>query len=988
MIGGRGTPAVQLWETPDALALNFADVTSSDLLSGDTRPQFVGVPVLNLSGAVATDLRAEVVEDDVFEATSLALPALPPGGMTKLTFALRLTAPPGVGDSTRTVHLRVGSADLDARYEATLDLPVVDPAATHRESFRSAVDHSAQYFGLVPPSDFQPDRAYGVVLTLHGAGVEGIGQAQAYSAKDWTYIAAATNRRPFGFDWEEWGRADALEVLDHVQRTFATDATRVYLTGHSMGGHGTWNVGVHNPGRFATLGPSAGWSSFYSYTGDPVPTGPFGRARASSSTNDYLRNLSRRGIYIIHGDADDNVPVREARDMRTNLMGVTDDVVYHEQPGAGHWWDGEASAGADCVDWPPLFEFMQAHTLDPLETDFEFRTPGPWVTPTHSFVTLRSAESADADCVVGAARDGDAITLTTQNVRSLELDGDALSGLGITRVSVDGTEVPVMPGALPVGPQTGKRPGLNGPMNEVYARPFCYVYPDASPGYAAYAAYQLSYWAIIGNGQACALPRSLLTARIEAGYNLIHVGPTRRDCRACRRGRRLGQRRRRPSVGGQTFPRASMAFVYRGGRRRAPAGRAERHRAGASGRSTPSNRSARGAVCRTTCCSAATPGWPPGSSTRRGRCPFGSPGRPGSAICASCAYVEVPFVSDSLRCQRPRWSRPRPRGPRAGVLGAQRRGRRRRGTVPARTRGSEARRAAAPPGDGGPGGEVRAGRPGARPWAAAPGAVSSRAVRTSGGEGGTGGTGGSVGGEGGAPESAAPAAAARWAASRPIGRGARPRCRRRRPRDRRRQLPERGQREPARRRRRRSRATPATRATPISTACPIARICAPCSTCGPWTRTATAWAISATCAPRSPIPRSATRTATARATPARTPATRTRTACACPTTTARRSPIASSSTATETAAATPVTSARTRRTSASSTWMATAMGDACDLCPAVADDGFSHRDGDGDGFAPCAGDCDDSQRDVGPGAGERCNAADDDCDGRTDEDFP
>jgi poly(3-hydroxybutyrate) depolymerase len=560
MIGGRGTPAVQLWETPDALALNFADVTSSDLLSGDTRPQFVGVPVLNLSGAVATDLRAEVVEDDVFEATSLSVPALPPGGMTKLTFALRLKASPGAVGETRTVHLRVGSADLAARYDATLDLPVVDPAATHRESFRSDVDGSAQYFGLVPPSGFQPDRAYGVVLTLHGAGVEGIGQAQAYSAKDWTYIAAATNRRPFGFDWEEWGRADALEVLDHVQRTFATDATRVYLTGHSMGGHGTWNVGVHNPGRFATLGPSAGWSSFYSYTGDPVPTGPFGRARASSSTNDYLNNLSRRGVYIIHGDADDNVPVREARDMRTNLMGVTDDVGYHEQPGAGHWWDGEAAAGADCVDWPPLFEFMQAHTLDPLETDFEFRTPGPWVTPTHSFVTLRSAESADADCVVESSREGDTVALTTTNVRSLTLDGDALGGLGVTTVTVNGEAVPVGPGALPVGPQDGKRPGLNGPMNEVYRRPFCWVYPDDAPGYAAYAAYQTSYWAIIGNGQSCALPRSRLTARIEAGYNLIHLGPTPGQLSGVPAG--LSWDNGGASIGGREFPRATIAFVF------------------------------------------------------------------------------------------------------------------------------------------------------------------------------------------------------------------------------------------------------------------------------------------------------------------------------------------------------------------------------------------------------------------------------------------
>jgi hypothetical protein len=49
-----------------------------------------------------------------------------------------------------------------------------------------------------------------LVLSLHGAGVQGIGQAQAYSPKDWAYLIAPTNRRPFGFDWEEWGRRNGL----------------------------------------------------------------------------------------------------------------------------------------------------------------------------------------------------------------------------------------------------------------------------------------------------------------------------------------------------------------------------------------------------------------------------------------------------------------------------------------------------------------------------------------------------------------------------------------------------------------------------------------------------------------------------------------------------------------------------------------------------------------------------------------------------------
>jgi poly(3-hydroxybutyrate) depolymerase len=323
--------------------------------------------------------------------------------------------------------VRVSGDNLPVVYTQALTLQVVPAGATHRESFLSGVDRSAQYFGVVPPTSDAPAGPKAMVLSLHGAGVQAIGQAAAYAPKDWAWIVAPTNRRPFGFDWEAWGRLDALETLDHAMEVFGADPTRVYLTGHSMGGHGTWNLGVHNPGRFATLGPSAGWSSFYTYGGEAKPEGAFGRARASSDTPAYLSNLARRGVYAIHGTADDNVPVTEGRTLVAQVRAFTDDVELYEQPGAGHWWDGDASAGADCVDWPPLFDFMQAHTLDPFELDFDFRTPSPFITPRHSYVSLRSAESADADCVLSSRVAGDTVTLTTENVRGRVLDGETTS---------------------------------------------------------------------------------------------------------------------------------------------------------------------------------------------------------------------------------------------------------------------------------------------------------------------------------------------------------------------------------------------------------------------------------------------------------------------------------------------------------------------------------------------------------------------------------
>ena len=95
-----------------------------------------------------------------------------------------------------------------------------------------------QYYS-VNPSTTQGDNQ-ALFLSVHGASVEARNQARAYVPKDWGHIIAPTNRRPFGFNWEEWGRIDAMEVLAEAEKVFKTDPAHTYLTGHSMGGHGTW----------------------------------------------------------------------------------------------------------------------------------------------------------------------------------------------------------------------------------------------------------------------------------------------------------------------------------------------------------------------------------------------------------------------------------------------------------------------------------------------------------------------------------------------------------------------------------------------------------------------------------------------------------------------------------------------------------------------------------------------------------------------------
>ena len=523
-MGYRGTE-LQLWSTPDELWMNLSDLTAPDLPVGDLSEAWLGVPVLNLTTEALADLTVRVIENAFFEATEQVIASMGPSTVTQVPVLLRPKVAPADPEQPMVARVRLVAQGLEYSYERNIEIGVTDPDVGHWATFRSPVDGSVQGYGVRRPSDFDPDRDYALVLSLHGASVVARGQARAYEARDWAYIIAPTNRHPFGFDWEEWGRFNALSTLDAATARFAIDPTQVYLVGHSMGGHGTWHVGVTTPGRFATLGPSAGWESFYSYGGGSRPIGALARSRAHSDTLNYIENIDQRGVYIIHGDQDDNVPVSEGRKMFAEASAVSDDVTYHEQPGVGHWWDLDGEdEGADCVDWDPLFDFMQQRRLDPWELEFRFRSPSPSYSPTHSYVTILSSLDAYEDLVIESSSAAGEVTLTTTNVRSLRVDTAALRALGVTSLRVDGEDVSLSEAVAELGDLSGKNKDVYGPFNQVFRSPFCFVYPDGGGVYEQYTSFLTSYWAILGNGHACALPISALNDTIRNERNLIFVG--------------------------------------------------------------------------------------------------------------------------------------------------------------------------------------------------------------------------------------------------------------------------------------------------------------------------------------------------------------------------------------------------------------------------------------------------------------------------------
>jgi predicted peptidase len=102
-----------------------------------------------------------------------------------------------------------------------------------------------------------------LILFLHGAGERGTNLAQVarhgpprivQNRPDFPFIVISPQCPP----GQRWDSTLLLALLDEVQRELRVNEKRVYLTGLSMGGYGTWNLGLAHPERFAAIAPICG----------------------------------------------------------------------------------------------------------------------------------------------------------------------------------------------------------------------------------------------------------------------------------------------------------------------------------------------------------------------------------------------------------------------------------------------------------------------------------------------------------------------------------------------------------------------------------------------------------------------------------------------------------------------------------------------------------------------------------------------------------
>jgi predicted esterase len=218
-----------------------------------------------------------------------------------------------------------------------------DPFAARRgefkKAYRSKVDSTLQPYQVFVPAAYDKSKMFPLVIALHGMGGDENSYFQAYAqgafkieAEKHGYIAACPKGRKPASMYIGDAEKDVMDVIAEMRRDYNIDPDRIYLTGHSMGGYGTWSIAINHPDVFAALAPVAG--------GVNNP--------AAMSKIAHIPQL------VVHGDNDQTVPVERSRVMVAAGKKLGVEIKYIEVPGGDH---GSVVA----PNFPAVFEWFDTH---------------------------------------------------------------------------------------------------------------------------------------------------------------------------------------------------------------------------------------------------------------------------------------------------------------------------------------------------------------------------------------------------------------------------------------------------------------------------------------------------------------------------------------------------------------------------------------------------------------------------------------------------
>ena len=194
---------------------------------------------------------------------------------------------------------------------------------------------------LFLPQEYASHKQWPLILFLHGAGERGDdlnmikkhGIPKVVEERPDLPFITVSPQCPEESWWTE--QTEALSaLLDEIVNDYPVDRTRIYLTGLSMGGYGTWSLALREPERFAAIAPICG--------------GLFGPAGVVSA-------LKEMPIWAFHGAKDPVVPIEQQERLVRVLQECGGNIRFTVYPEAEH------DSWTEPYNNPALYEWFLEH---------------------------------------------------------------------------------------------------------------------------------------------------------------------------------------------------------------------------------------------------------------------------------------------------------------------------------------------------------------------------------------------------------------------------------------------------------------------------------------------------------------------------------------------------------------------------------------------------------------------------------------------------
>lgn len=206
--------------------------------------------------------------------------------------------------------------------------------------YSSDYDGKLDSYIIYLPTDYDKTKKYPLVVMLHGYGsAVHMNDVFMNNCEEKDVILICPNGRhkvPYEYgDYTGSSMDDVLQVLNDAREHYNIDDSRIYLTGLSMGGFGTWYIASKNPELFAAIAPLCGFRE------------SFGQGKEKVE----LERLTDIPIFTIHGDLDPTISYTITASMVQELKDLGGNVTYQELKGYGHnVWD-YAYEEIDLLEW-------------------------------------------------------------------------------------------------------------------------------------------------------------------------------------------------------------------------------------------------------------------------------------------------------------------------------------------------------------------------------------------------------------------------------------------------------------------------------------------------------------------------------------------------------------------------------------------------------------------------------------------------------------